>query len=144
MIRLALTLLLLLSLPARGEELVAGLSQTQVSLTANFEGSEILVFGAIRREAPIPDDALPLEVIVTIAGPAAPLTVWRKARRAGIWVNVDGVRVSSAPSFYAVATSGPFVEVLSATEDLRHRVSVPRAIRAVGAASTVPDAPVFT
>jgi uncharacterized protein (TIGR02186 family) len=36
-----------------------------------------------------------------------------------------------APTFYAVATTAPIDTVLSATEDLRHRVSIPRAIRAV-------------
>ncbi|WP_114964642.1 TIGR02186 family protein [Alkalilacustris brevis] len=136
--------IMLLGLPARGEEVVAALSQTNVALTATFEGSEILVYGAVRREAPIPEGDPPLEVIVTVQGPAGPLTVWRKARRAGIWVNVEAVSVSSAPSYYAVATSGLLGDVLTATEDLRHRVSIPRAIRAFGAADTVPDAEAFT
>jgi uncharacterized protein (TIGR02186 family) len=137
-------LLIFAALPARGEEVLAALSQTRVALTATFEGSEILVFGAVRREAPIPPDEPPLHVIVAIEGPSGPLTIWRKARPAGIWMNVDSVRISSAPSFYAVATTGPFVESLSATEDLRHRISIPRAIRAYGTVSRVADAPVFT
>lgn len=140
----ALCLLLLAALPARAEEILAGLSQTSVALTATFEGSEILVFGAVHRERPIPVDAGPLSVIVTIQGPDQRLSVWRKARRAGIWMNVEEVRVARAPSFYAVATSHPLAEALSNTEDLRHQVSVPRAIRAFGAFATVPDAHVFT
>lgn len=137
----ALILLLLLTLPARAEEVVAGLSQNSVAINATFVGSEILVFGAIRREAPVdPDSAL--QVIVTIQGPSGPLTVHRRERVAGIWVNTDAVYVDRAPSFYAVATSAPLAEVLSNTEDLRHSISIPRAIRSIGA--VVADAPAFT
>ena len=138
MLRLAL-LLVLLALPARGEEVVAALSQNRVSIDTNFDGSEILVFGAIRRESPIPDGDL--HVIVTIAGPSDRIVVRRKSRVLGIWVNTEQVLVDRAPAFYAVATSGPWEAVLSETEDLRHRVSIPRAIRAVGA--EVMDAPNF-
>lgn len=137
-----LTICLALALPARGEEVVAGLSQNRVALTATFDGSEILVFGAIRRESPVDDGPGPLHVIVTIEGPSEPLTVWRKSRQAGIWVNTDSVRIRRAPSFYAVASSAPFAEAITPDEDLRYRVSVPRAIQALGA--TLDDTPVFT
>ena len=136
--------LLLAALPARAEEVLAGLSQTAVSLTATFEGSEILVFGAVRREAPIPEGASPLHVIVTIEGPPQRLSVWRKARRGGIWMNVEEVRVARAPSFYAVAATAPLDQVLSSTDDLRHSISVPRAIRTFGTLAMAEDAPRFT
>jgi uncharacterized protein (TIGR02186 family) len=135
-------ILCLLALPARSEEVVLGLSSDKVAITATFEGSDILIFGAVKREAPIPE--IPLDVVITVAGPSLPVTVRRKDRRMGIWVNTDAVDLDAAPSFYAVATSGPLDEVLSATEDLRHRVSIPRAIRSVGAASMVEDAESFT
>lgn len=129
---------------AQAEEVLAGLSQTSVALTASFEGSEILVFGAVYRPGPMDPAALPLAVIVTVQGPAQRLSVWRKGRRAGVWMNVEEVRVSRAPSFYAVASSKPLAEALNDTEDLRHRVSIPQAIRAFGAIATVADAPAFT
>jgi uncharacterized protein (TIGR02186 family) len=141
MLRLWL-ILCLVALPARSEEVVLGLSSDKVAITATFEGSDILIFGAVKREAPIPE--IPLDVVITVAGPSLPVTVRRKDRRMGIWVNTDAVDLDAAPSFYAVATSGPLDEVLSATEDLRHRVSIPRAIRSVGAASMVEDAESFT
>lgn len=135
-------LLCLWALVARGEEVVLGLSMSQVEITTNFDGSEILVFGAVKRDAPVPD--LPLDVIVTVAGPSLPVVVRRKERRFGIWVNVDSVEVDAAPSFYAVATTRPLSLVLSNTEDLRHKVSIPRAIRLVGAVGEVADAQSFT
>jgi len=138
-----IALALCLALPAQaGEEVVLGLSQDRVAITATFNGSEILVFGAVKREEPIPNE--PLDVIVTIAGPAQSLTVRRKEKRFGIWVNTDAVQVDAAPSFYAVATSGPLSDVLTRTEDLRHKISIPRAIRSVGAPMNIANAQSFT
>jgi uncharacterized protein (TIGR02186 family) len=122
--------LALSALPAGGEEVVAGLSQDAISITANFEGSEILIFGAVRREAP-PPGSDPMQVIVTVEGPSRPVTVRRKDRRFGIWVNTDSAAVDAAPTFYAVSSTAPLSDAISATEDLRHRVSVDQAIRAV-------------
>lgn len=131
MLRLILPLLFL-AMSAPAEEIVLGLSQDEVAITANFDGSQILVFGAVKREEPIPDGP-PLQVIVTVSGPSEPVTVRRKERRFGIWINIDSVVVDSAPSFYAVATSAPLATTLTDVEDLRHRISIERAIRSVGA-----------
>ncbi|MGI9370683.1 MAG: TIGR02186 family protein [Ruegeria sp.] len=127
---------------ASDEQVVLGLSQDRVAITATFDGSEILIFGAVKRETPIPAGP-PLEVVVTVAGPSYPVTVRRKERRFGIWVNTDSVLVDLAPSFYAVATSSPFDQVLTDTEDLRYRISIERAIRSVGAAMHIREAQAF-
>lgn len=116
---------------AHAEAVVAGLSQDAIAITTNFEGSEILIFGAVRREAPPPGTA-PLEVIITVQGPPRPVTVRRKDRRFGIWVNTDASEIDAAPTFYAVQTTAPLSVVLSQTEDMRHRVTLDRVIRAVG------------
>ncbi|MCK0095142.1 TIGR02186 family protein [Yoonia sp. F2084L] len=134
-------LFLMLALPAKAEEIVLGLSRDEVAITATFEGSEILIFGAIKREAPIQADG-DLGVIVTVAGPDEPVTVRKKDRRFGIWVNTESVEVDVAPTFYAVATNRPLNEILTATEDLNTRISTSRAIRSVGA--TVSGAERFT
>ncbi|MFN7223316.1 MAG: TIGR02186 family protein [Paracoccaceae bacterium] len=142
MIRAAL-IWIALTLPAfaADEGIVAGLSQNRVSITADFEGSEILIYGAVRREAPAPKGAL--HVIITVEGPSTPITVRKKARRAGIWINADSVEIDSAPSFYAVATTGHLKDILSETENLRHQITIPRAIRSVGISAQAQDAPEF-
>ena len=139
--RLALVFALVGSPLCAEEQVVLGLSSDRVAITATFEGSDILIFGAVKREAAIPET--PLDVVITVAGPSLPVTVRRKSREFGIWINTDMVDLDSAPSFYAVATTGPLDAVLSDTEDLRHRVSIPRAIRSVGAASMVEDSGAF-
>jgi len=134
-LRLALLSILLVfpgfAQEARDERVVAGLNQNRVSITANFDGSEIVIFGAVQRETPPPDTG-PLEVIVAIAGPSEPLTVRRKARQYGIWVNTDSAVVEEAPSLYAIATSNPFDHVISDEEDREYRISIPHAIRTTG------------
>ncbi|MBE2277453.1 MAG: TIGR02186 family protein [Rhodobacteraceae bacterium] len=115
---------------ATTESIVSGLSQNRVSITADFNGSEILVYGAVRREAPPPPGRL--SVVITVEGPSGPVTVRRKGRVAGIWINNAAVDVDSAPSFYAVATTGPIEEILTATENFRQSVTIDRLIRAVG------------
>lgn len=135
--------LVLAVLPVRAEEIVLGLSQAEVSITTNFDGSEILVYGAVKRESP-PPEGPPLEVVLTVSGPSNPILVRRKEKRFGIWMNTDAVEVDRAPSYYAVVTSGPLDEVLRRVEDLRHKISVPRAIRSVGAPMNIKDATLFT
>lgn len=131
--------LFLLSLPAQAEEtIVADLSQDNISITATFDGTGILIFGAVKRETP-PPDVGPLHVVVEVSGPSLPVMVRRKERSFGIWVNKDFVEVDEAPSFYAIASTAPLAEVLSDIEDLRFKVSVSRLIRSVGAPSTVSD-----
>lgn len=161
--RVFLLLVTLLSvLPAQANEIVGALSQNRVSLTANFSGSEILIFGAIRRDPEevlagrqaaeeqaaqaaaqegVAPDALAeqvlqqaslhqseFDIIIVIEGPRQTASVWRKERRAGIWVNVDAVNVASVPSFYAVASTAPLPEILSPEADAAYRISVEEAI----------------
>ena len=141
--RLLALLLLLPGLASASEQVVLGLSSDRVAITTSFNGSEILIFGAVKREQPIPGGP-PLQVVITVAGPSGEVLVRRKERKFGIWVNTDAIEVDAAPSFYAVATSAPINDVLSNTEDLRHKITVDRAIRSVGAPATITDAPSFT
>jgi uncharacterized protein (TIGR02186 family) len=120
-----------LTAEAVAETVVAGLSRDAISITTNFEGSEILIFGAVSRFAPPPEGS-ELHVVVTVEGPPRPVTVRRKDRRFGIWINTDAIEVDAAPTFYAVAATADLDTVMTATEDLRRRVSIPTAIRAVG------------
>ena len=135
----ALLLALALAGPAAGQTVVTGISTDKIALTADFTGSEILVFGAIRRDAPIPPGAAALDVIVTLRGPPRTVTVRRKERRFGVWTNGEGVRVRQAPSYYAIATTRPLDEILSETEQLRWQIGLDQAVRRVGGHPTLAD-----
>jgi uncharacterized protein (TIGR02186 family) len=126
-----LAFLLVLAAPAPAEQIVLGLSEDEVAITATFDGSDLLIFGAIDRNQPRPPDVR-LGVVITVSGPLTPVTVRRKDRVVGVWMNTDKVEVDAAPSYYAVASTAPLRDVLSETEDLRHSITIPRAIRSVG------------
>ncbi len=115
-------------LPVWAEDVVAGFSQDSISITTNFSGSEILIFGAVRREAPIARDT-DLEVVVTVAGPSRPVTMRRKERFGGIWINRAFAHIDAAPTFYAVATSAPYRDAISSVSDVLYSISLPRAFR---------------
>ncbi|MFV0300237.1 MAG: TIGR02186 family protein, partial [Paracoccus sp. (in: a-proteobacteria)] len=129
--------------PPAAEKVVAGLSRDAVSITTNFDGSDILIYGAVKRESPIPKDEA-LQVIVTVEGPSQPLTIWRKERKAGIWINAERVDVGAAPGFYAVATTGPLERILLPEWDERFRISIPLAMRAFAGPVEVADTVPFT
>jgi len=140
-----IALFLLIALPLKaGEKIVADLSQSRVGISATFNGSKILIFGAISRDAPTPEGN-PMQVIISVSGPLEPVTVRRKDKRAGIiWVNSASVLIDKAPSFYSVATTAPLKEILSDNADQKYKVSVQRAIKSIGAQIASGHAAEFT
>ncbi|MDO5606449.1 MAG: TIGR02186 family protein [Paracoccus sp. (in: a-proteobacteria)] len=129
--------------PQAAERVVAGLSSDEVSITTSFDGSEIILYGAVRRESPIPADSF-LDVIATVEGPSRSVTIRRKARRMGIWVNTDSVVVGATPSFYSVASTRALSEIVSPQEDALFRISIPTAMRAFARPVDVDDPVDFT
>lgn len=94
-------LLFLLPAPSPGNELVTDLSTSEVSIQTNFDGETVLLFGAFE---PSRKNASP-DIVVILNGPGEVLTIRRKDRNFGLWINSDAVSVTSAPSYYAVAAS---------------------------------------
>ncbi|MEP1521042.1 TIGR02186 family protein [Ascidiaceihabitans sp.] len=132
MLRLLLAFVFL-AMPVMAEEVVLGKSRDEIDITATFNGAEILLFGAIKREVgPLIEGDL--GVIVTVAGPDQPVTVRRKDKKLGIWVNAASVDIDIAPTFYAVATNAPLADILAESEDINTRITINRAIRSVGPA----------
>ncbi len=108
-----------------------GISTDTIALTASYTGSQLFVFGAVKRVAPLPAGEPPLDIVITVKGPPHGVTVRHKERRFGIWVNAESVRVRQAPSFYAIATTRPLDEILGETERLRWGIGMDQAVRQV-------------
>lgn len=112
------------------ERVVSLLSQNRISINTNFDGSELVITGAIERfSAPPEGDP---EIVVVVIGPSHPALVRKKENRFGIWINDAGVRIDETPSFYAISSTGPLHDVMSHAEDLRHRVGLEHAVRLIG------------
>lgn len=97
--------------PAAEPRLITDLSQSRIDISYRFAGAELLIFGAIQ----YPGGRTPSEppgIAVVLRGPADPLTVRKKERVAGIWINTQALRFESAPGFYAVATTAPIRNLL--------------------------------
>jgi uncharacterized protein (TIGR02186 family) len=89
--------------------LVPDVSQRDIEIAYSFTGAELLLFGAIlypRGRLPGPGESQP-EIVVVVKGPTQSVLVREKEKVAGIWVNAEGMRYRSAPSFYAIASSKP-------------------------------------
>jgi uncharacterized protein (TIGR02186 family) len=90
--------------PARGDGVVADLSSHLIAITSGFTGASVVLFGATEGRG---------DIVAVVRGPERELTMWRKGKVAGIWVNAESVTFSNVPSFYAVATSRPLDEVVA-------------------------------
>lgn len=100
---------------ARAQELVADLSSHLVAITTGFSGTEVLLFGAVEQ---------PGEVVVVVRGPNRPITMRRKSRIFGIWMNTASMTFQQAPSFYAVNASAPLEQVATPAVRDRHEMGV--------------------
>lgn len=122
------------------ERLLTDSVQDEVAITATFSGSEIFVYGAIERSRFLSEGEPEPDIAISLRGPSAPVMVRRKERVAGIWVNREAVRVAQAPSYYAVASTGPLTDILRDDEDRTFRVSINRSVLILGAPTSA-DAP---
>ena len=101
--------------PARAEALAADLTSHLIAITTGFTGASVVLFGAIDG---------PGDVAVVVRGPDREMTVRRKSRIAGIWMNSQEVTFTNVPSFYFVAASRPIEEIVSPGAAALYRLGV--------------------
>lgn len=89
---------------ARASDLVLSLSKSRITITSSFTGDNIVLFGVIGANAPA-DSPHPFDVVVSVRGPNQGFVTWRKERRFGLWMNVDGRSFLAAPSYLAVLSN---------------------------------------
>ena len=108
-------LILFWAASAHAEALVADLTNHLIAITTGFTGASVVLFGAIDG---------PGDVAVVAKGPAREMTVRRKSRIAGIWVNSQEVIFANVPSFYFVAASRPLEDIVSPATAAFYRLGV--------------------
>jgi len=118
----AFLLVFLFSASAQADDLVAGLSQDQIEITSNYTGTDMVVFGAI--EGTAENSNAPRDVVVVVRGPNADMSVRRKARVAGLWVNRDEMTLSGMPAYYFVASTRPLNSVASKDTLERYQIGL--------------------
>lgn len=124
----ALGLFLLTTSVTRGQALVADVSEHLIAISTGFTGTEVVLFGAIDEEGG--------DVAVVVSGPRRSITVRRKDRVAGIWINRVSVTFHNVPGFYAVATSRPLENIVEPAVLGRHEIGVQHLVlRPIGSQS---------
>ena len=93
------------TMPAEAQPtaLVTDLSSHLISITSNFSGADLLLFGAV--------EGGPGDVVVVVRGPEIPVVVRKKNRLAGIWINREAVEFRRVPGYYAIAANRPLREI---------------------------------
>jgi uncharacterized protein (TIGR02186 family) len=99
--------------PARADAVVADLSSHIIAINSSFTGASVVLFGATDG---------PADVIAVVRGPDREMTVWRKGKVVGLWVNAESVSFTNVPSFYSVAASRPVGDLLLPGSAALHRI----------------------
>jgi len=87
------------------ESIQIGLSTDRISITSDFSGADLTIFGALDNADPLINRQGRYDVIVVLEGPFRPVVVRRKSRILGVWINTESMTFVSAPTSYSVATT---------------------------------------
>jgi uncharacterized protein (TIGR02186 family) len=102
-----------LSLPATAKAaIVVDLDQKQISITTDFNGAELLLFGALDL---LDND----DIAILVSGPLKNVVLRRKNQVAGIWLNTETATLTNIPSFYHILTTRPLDEIADIKERRR-------------------------
>ncbi|WP_442955326.1 TIGR02186 family protein [Parasphingorhabdus sp.] len=91
--------------------LVPEVSQDRISIRGDFNGAQLLLFGAITYP-PGTRNTDQADIVVVLKGPVESIVVREKQKIAGIWINAASSEFRSAPGFYAVASSKPIDQIV--------------------------------
>ena len=111
-------LLIAAATPASAERLIVSVSRHQVRVNSSFDGTQIVLFGSVERDAQTIQRRGPYDIVVTVTGPKETTVARRKERVLGIWVNMASRIFVNAPSYLHVLASRPF-EDIAAPDRLR-------------------------
>jgi uncharacterized protein (TIGR02186 family) len=103
--------------PGVKESLEADVSARNIAVTSNFNGTEIVIFGAVDGSQQPSAESGYYDVVIVVEGVPGRIVVRRKGNVAGLWLNTASVIFDNVPSYYAVASNRPVDEIVP--EDLR-------------------------
>jgi uncharacterized protein (TIGR02186 family) len=93
--------------PARAERLIVSVSNHRVTVTPNYSGEELVLFGSVEKDAQTPANRN-YDLVVTVSGPRADMVTRRKERKFGIWINTDSRQFIKVPTYLALFSNRPF------------------------------------
>ena len=102
------------------DSVIGGLSTRNISINTTFTGSDILVFGTIKRNTS--KKIVPSDIVIEVFGPATEITLRRKKKIFGIWVNSDPIKINNSPSFYSIVSTNKLDNILKKTEQVKSKI----------------------
>ena len=87
-------------------QIVADLSQENVEISTDFLGAKILLFGAY-------DGLIGDDIIVIVTGPKGLVTVQKKEKIVGVWVNTKKVNYINAPKYLSISSNRDIDQILN-------------------------------
>jgi uncharacterized protein (TIGR02186 family) len=93
--------------PARAERLIVSVSNHRVTVTPNYSGEELVLFGSVEKDASTPATRTNYDLVVTVSGPRADMVTRRKERKFGIWINTDSRQFLKVPTYLALFSRRP-------------------------------------
>lgn len=87
------------------EKIEIGLSTEMISITSNFAGEDLIVFGAVDNIDPLVLRQGRYDIFLALKGPRADVISRRKGRVFGIWMNVDEEGFGGVPQSYLLAST---------------------------------------
>ena len=99
--------------PGARESVQADVSARNVAVTSSFNGTEIVIFGAVDNSQQPSAESGYYDVLIVVEGVPARLVVRRKNNVAGLWLNTSSAAFDAVPSYYAVASTRPLDEIAS-------------------------------
>lgn len=110
--------------PACAERLIVSVSNHRVTVTPNYSGEELVLFGSVERDADTPSGRTNYDLVVTVIGPRADMVTRRKERRFGIWINSDYRQFLQVPSYLALFSNRPFDQIASPEVQRRQQLGL--------------------
>jgi len=115
---------ILAAAPAQAERLIVSVSNHRVTVTPNYSGEELVLFGSIEKDASTPANRTSYDLVVTVSGPRADMVTRRKERRFGIWINADYRQFLQVPTYLAVFANRPLDDIAPAEVQRRQQVGL--------------------
>lgn len=110
--------------PAQAEQLIVSVSNHRVTVTPNYAGEELVLFGSVEKDDKTPPGRSNYNLVVTVNGPRTDLVTRRKERRFGIWINTDSRQFLQVPSYLAVFSNRPIDAIAPADVQRRQQLGL--------------------
>jgi uncharacterized protein (TIGR02186 family) len=110
--------------PACAERLIVSVSNHRVTVTPNYSGEELVLFGSVEKDADTPPGRNNYDLVVTVVGPRADLVTRRKERKFGIWINSDYRQFLQVPTYLALFSNRPFDQIASPEVQRRQQLGL--------------------